>query len=316
MKKGAFLAIFVLISLAGAYAQARMAALNDPNAAVKPGQSEIIINAENADRDIVVWVNNTVVAHVFPKTSERIIVPNGRIVVEAADTTWKGGQWSIGSRKQLALDVNSSSVRIGMATRYGALLSLNVQTNAPLGGGGGVAVAAAPAPSAKAAPAPAPAAAPPPAAAPAPASPGIMQRATNVVTGRNSKAAKSLEEAVQRAAGVLSGLPNGATLAVLSVAAPDTDTSEFVLDELMYLLLETRKFKIVDRKSLDAIRAETKFQSSGEVDDKSAVSLGKMLGASIVITGSISGSGKNRRLRAKALDVKTSEIIEMASEAF
>ncbi|MDR1637290.1 MAG: CsgG/HfaB family protein, partial [Treponema sp.] len=76
------------------------------------------------------------------------------------------------------------------------------------------------------------------------------------------------------------------------------------------------KFKVVDRKSLDAIKSEQNFQYSGEVDDDSAVSIGKMLGASIVITGSVSGSGSTRRLRVKALNVRTAEIVAMVSERF
>jgi curli biogenesis system outer membrane secretion channel CsgG len=92
--------------------------------------------------------------------------------------------------------------------------------------------------------------------------------------------------------------------------------SEFVIEELAYLMVDTKKFKVVDRKSLDAIKSEQDFQYSGDVDDNSAVSIGKLLGASIVITGSISGSGSTRRLRAKALDVKTAEIVAMASERF
>jgi hypothetical protein len=58
------------------------------------------------------------------------------------------------------------------------------------------------------------------------------------------------------------------------------------------------------------------FQSSGEVDDDSAVSIGKLLGANVVITGSISGSDSMRRLRLKALNVQTAEIVAMASERF
>jgi curli biogenesis system outer membrane secretion channel CsgG len=50
------------------------------------------------------------------------------------------------------------------------------------------------------------------------------------------------------------------------------------------------------------------------VDDDSAVSIGKLLGANIVITGSITGVGSARRLRLKTLDVKTAEIVTMASE--
>ena len=115
---------------------------------------------------------------------------------------------------------------------------------------------------------------------------------------------------------MIANIPNGATLAVLSIATNDPEVAEFVIEELAYLMVETRKFRVVDRKSLDAVREEHSFQISGDVDDNSAISIGKMLGASIVITGSVSGSGATRRLRAKALNVQTAEIVAMASERY
>jgi hypothetical protein len=45
-------------------------------------------------------------------------------------------------------------------------------------------------------------------------------------------------------------------------------------------------------------------------------SIGNMLGASIVITGNINGTGSSRRLTLKALDVETAEIVSTAREAF
>jgi curli biogenesis system outer membrane secretion channel CsgG len=86
------------------------------------------------------------------------------------------------------------------------------------------------------------------------------------------------------------------------------------VDELEYRLVEAKKFKIVDRKSLEAVRLEQNFQASGNVGDESAVSIGNMLGAAIVITGDISGSGNSRRLNLKALDVQTGEIVVTARE--
>jgi hypothetical protein len=41
-----------------------------------------------------------------------------------------------------------------------------------------------------------------------------------------------------------------------------------------------------------------------------------MLGANIVITGSISGAGTIQRLTIKALDVQTAQILTMAREQF
>jgi curli biogenesis system outer membrane secretion channel CsgG len=94
-----------------------------------------------------------------------------------------------------------------------------------------------------------------------------------------------------------------------------TETAAFITDELQHYLVEAGKFKIFDRKSLDAIYSERDFPYySGDVDDDSMVSIGKMLGANIVITGDISGSGNSHRLNLKALDVQTGELVVTARE--
>jgi hypothetical protein len=127
----------------------------------------------------------------------------------------------------------------------------------------------------------------------------------------------TLEAALYTAADVIiARLQPKTTIAVVSIASRDIESAEFVLDELAYVIVSFGGFKVVDRKSLEAIRSEQNFQSSGEVDDDSAVSIGKLLGANVVITGSITGVGSTRRLRLKALDVTTAEIVAMASEAY
>ena len=127
----------------------------------------------------------------------------------------------------------------------------------------------------------------------------------------------TLESALYAAANVIiAKLQPKTTVAVVNVASGDTESADFVVDELAYIIVSSGNFKVVDRKSLEAIKSEQNFQSSGDVDDDSAVSIGKLLGANIVITGSISGVGSTRRLRLKALDVMTAEIAAMASEAF
>jgi len=111
-------------------------------------------------------------------------------------------------------------------------------------------------------------------------------------------------------------LPRPSTVAVLGVSSSDKDTAAFVIDELEYQLVNLNMFNMVDRNALEAIRNEQNFQMSGEVSDASAVTIGNMLGASIVITGSISGSGTTRRLTMRALDVATSQILAISREGF
>jgi hypothetical protein len=261
---------------AGLYPQSRLGPPNDPNASAKEGESEILINTAEAGRDIAVWVNNTIAAHIAPKTTEKIIVRNGKYIIEVAETTPRRNEWNIGARKQVVVDLSSNRLTLGLLIRYGRLLDLNILQTESL----------------------------------------QTRRAGSPQTQRDT-GGSGIEDAVYRGAQTLvDDLPAGATVAIISISSSDGETAEFVLEELAYLLVETKKFRIVDRKSLDAIKSEHYFQSSGEVDDNSAVSIGKMLGASIVITGSISGSGSTRRLRTKALDVKTAEIVAMTSEPF
>jgi curli biogenesis system outer membrane secretion channel CsgG len=129
--------------------------------------------------------------------------------------------------------------------------------------------------------------------------------------------ASSLSQALALAAqAIAAGLPEKARLGVVNITASPASDGEFAVDEITSYLVNMKKFSIVDRRSLDVILAEQNLHMSGVVDDDSVISLGKLTGAEIVLTGSISGSGDNRRLTLKALDVKTGEIQAMASQKF
>jgi hypothetical protein len=135
---------------------------------------------------------------------------------------------------------------------------------------------------------------------------------------RAQGATTGIEGAVNRACETLIyELPKGTTVAVLSVSSRDRNIATFVMDEIEFQLVDSKEFEMVDRKTLDSVRSEQDFQMSGEVSDDSAISIGNMLGANIVITGSVSGSGGDiQRLTIKALDVKTAKIVTMAREEF
>jgi hypothetical protein len=132
----------------------------------------------------------------------------------------------------------------------------------------------------------------------------------------NSVAQGNLRDsAIKSAFETISGiLPNGAKIAVVNVSSRDSAESEYIIEELSVLFVNSLKYTVVDRRALDAIRQEWNFQTSGEVDDDSIVFIGHFLGADIVLTGSISGEGEMRRLRFRALDVKTAQVLAMSSE--
>jgi hypothetical protein len=126
-----------------------------------------------------------------------------------------------------------------------------------------------------------------------------------------------IDEAIARSCAVLiEELPKNSTIAVLSISSRDIELSNFAIDELEYQLVTAKQFIMVDRKTLDTLRTEQNFQLSGDVSDQSAVAIGNMLGASIVVIGSVSGAGSTQRLTLKALDVKTTQIITMTREQF
>jgi TolB-like protein len=134
--------------------------------------------------------------------------------------------------------------------------------------------------------------------------------------GAQARALSSVEEAVNRASEkLINKLQEGSTVAVMGVSSTDKETAAFITDMLRNLLVNVDKIKVVDRESLEAIYSERNFQYySGDVDDESMVSMGKMLGANIVIIGNISGSGNSRRLNLKALDAQTSVIVVSVME--
>jgi TolB-like protein len=100
-------------------------------------------------------------------------------------------------------------------------------------------------------------------------------------------------------------LPAGSRIAVLNFTSYSSRFSDFVVEELYTSLVNKSSFIIVDRKELDIVNKELKFQASGEVSDESAQSIGKMLGAEYVISGSIVDLKEFYRIRFVAINVET-----------
>jgi hypothetical protein len=129
--------------------------------------------------------------------------------------------------------------------------------------------------------------------------------------------AGTFENAIYLAANQLAQeVPRNIKVAVIGFASADKELGEFVLEETTGYLSSAGTMSLFDRKSLDSIRTEQGFQMTGDVDDESAVSIGQFAGVDVVITGSITGSGSTRRLRFKALDVKTGAVVSQTSHRY
>jgi len=127
-------------------------------------------------------------------------------------------------------------------------------------------------------------------------------------------AGAGIEGAVARAAEqTLKNVQRGSSIAIMYITAPEKSTADYIAGELEFIWVKSG-YTIVDRSQLDTLRAEQNFQMSGEVDDATAVSIGKIIGANVIVTGGVDGEGSLRRLRIRALDTATAEILGIASE--
>jgi hypothetical protein len=123
-----------------------------------------------------------------------------------------------------------------------------------------------------------------------------------------------VEGALERAANDVSkDFNSNARIAIVQISAPDRSTRDYIIGELEYIL-QKQGYYMVDRAQLDKIFEEQRFGATSDVDDNTAARMGKISGASIVITGRVDGEGNLRRLRLRALNTETARVVGTASE--
>ena len=106
------------------------------------------------------------------------------------------------------------------------------------------------------------------------------------------------------------------------------DASETILNVLTDAFIKSRRFSIIEREQINKILTEQKFQSSGVVDENTAVAFGKFAGASNIVLGTYEISIKKKlanrliyktniftarcEINIRIVDVKTGKIKETA----
>jgi TolB-like protein len=121
--------------------------------------------------------------------------------------------------------------------------------------------------------------------------------------------ALTLDEALQESVVYLKDrIESGSKVVVLNFQSDYIDLSNYIIDETIALLVNLGNLTVVDRQNLETIRQEMDFQMSGEVSDESAQSIGRKLGAQIIVSGSIAPLGDLYRFRIRAIEVETAAI--------
>ncbi|MFH1074637.1 MAG: DUF5683 domain-containing protein [Candidatus Firestonebacteria bacterium] len=95
----------------------------------------------------------------------------------------------------------------------------------------------------------------------------------------------------------------------LESSANLTETAITVSEMLRGELFSTGRFVIVDKKNMDKALKEQAFQQTGCTSSECAVEAGKILGVSIMATGTLSKLGGNINLSVTLTDVEKSESI-------
>ena len=110
-----------------------------------------------------------------------------------------------------------------------------------------------------------------------------------------------------------SKLPSGAIIMIMKTSSTDLNMLNGILDQITTAIVQGGKLKVVDRSNQALINAEQQFQLSGNVDDNTAVSIGKQLGAKYIVFCWISGVSSGRRLNLRIVSIETGQITDQSN---
>ena len=118
-----------------------------------------------------------------------------------------------------------------------------------------------------------------------------------------------LDVAIRDASDYLNdNIPKESKIVILNIESNAANLSEYIIDELIANAVNDKNFSVVDRRQLETIQSEQKFQMSGAVDDKDALAIGKFFGAQTIISGAMRDIGSRYRMTIRALSVQTAQV--------
>jgi TolB-like protein len=117
--------------------------------------------------------------------------------------------------------------------------------------------------------------------------------------------ALTFDQAIADIAAYFTGrLPAASTVAITSFEAETENLSAYAIEELWNCFEKAGGFVMIDRRNVEKIRDEIRYQLSGEVSDESARAIGKQYGVQYIIYGSLTRIGGEYRIAAYATDVE------------
>ena len=134
---------------------------------------------------------------------------------------------------------------------------------------------------------------------------GIVALSVLIACATVAEEGLSLTDAIEQSAeNICADLPEGSRVVIAAWDSSSVGLSDYIVEELTGALFE-QGMEVADRQNLEYVYRELNLQMSGDVSDESAKSVGKFLGADLVITGQLTELGGPYRYRANAIHVET-----------
>ena len=86
------------------------------------------------------------------------------------------------------------------------------------------------------------------------------------------------------------------------------DIKEIVREVISSVVVNTDGYEVLERRLIDRIFEENRFQAGGLVDDTQIVEMGRLLGANLAFVSSVNALGGNFFISGKIIDIQTARI--------
>nr|AGS51532.1 hypothetical protein [uncultured bacterium contig00004] len=138
--------------------------------------------------------------------------------------------------------------------------------------------------------------------------------ATTGGTSEQSSSQQRLEEVIRNAARVVeSSLSQGNIVAIVSFRSFSELFSDYVIEELTGEFVRNRRLTVVDRSRLDPVRQRMNLSLSGEINEQTAQTIGRQVGAQYIITGNLIRMGNYYRFIVNIMSVESAAMLHQIS---
>lgn len=128
---------------------------------------------------------------------------------------------------------------------------------------------------------------------------------------------QDVETELKKAASAPAAVPQESQLVTVAVAPFRVDGLDPSLqwmgksfaDALLGHLQRAHSVRVVEREFLDQVLAEMKLQQGSLIDERSAVQVGRILGAKVIVFGSVAVLGDEAQARARIVGVERAELL-------